>query len=100
MVSIAGDADERGEIVYNLTLSDHRAKATRDALVQLGIPADRIIFATGWGKLYPVCAQADETCWSQNRRAHFTSGTDLQTQTVAKKADAMPIIACATLDCP
>jgi outer membrane protein OmpA-like peptidoglycan-associated protein len=70
-ITIAGDADERGSIVYNVYLSDKRAKATRDALVSMGVPEDRIVFATGWGKLYPVCNQSDESCWSQNRRAHF-----------------------------
>jgi peptidoglycan-associated lipoprotein len=70
-VTIAGDADERGSIVYNVVLSQQRAEATRDALVSLGVPADRIVFATGWGKLYPTCEQSDESCWSQNRRAHF-----------------------------
>jgi peptidoglycan-associated lipoprotein len=70
-VTIAGDADERGSIVYNLALSDKRAAATRDALVGMGVPADRIVFATGWGKLYPVCNQSNDACWSENRRAHF-----------------------------
>jgi outer membrane protein OmpA-like peptidoglycan-associated protein len=70
-VTIAGDADDRGGIVYNVVLSQQRAAATRDALLGLGVPADRIVFATGWGKLYPVCDQSDESCWSQNRRAHF-----------------------------
>jgi outer membrane protein OmpA-like peptidoglycan-associated protein len=70
-VAIAGEADERGSIVYNLALSEQRAKATRDALVDMGVPADRIVYATGWGKLYPVCNQSDESCWSENRRAHF-----------------------------
>lgn len=70
-VAIAGEADERGEIVYNLALSDKRAQATRNALVGMGVPFGQIVFATGWGKLYPTCNQADENCWSQNRRAHF-----------------------------
>jgi len=70
-VAIAGDADERGEIVYNLALSDKRAQAARDALVSMGVSPDQIVFATGWGKLYPTCNQTDENCWSQNRRAHF-----------------------------
>ena len=70
-VTIAGDADERGSIVYNLALSEKRAAVTRDALVGMGVPADRIVFATGWGKLYPVCNQSDDACWSENRRAHF-----------------------------
>jgi peptidoglycan-associated lipoprotein len=70
-VTIAGNADERGSIVYNVYLSDKRAKATRDGLVAMGVPENQIVFATGWGKLYPVCNQSDESCWAQNRRAHF-----------------------------
>ena len=70
-VTIAGNADERGSIVYNVVLSDKRAKVTRDALIQMGVPEDHIVFATGWGKLYPVCTQSEESCWSENRRAHF-----------------------------
>jgi peptidoglycan-associated lipoprotein len=70
-VTVAGDADERGSIVYNLYLSDERAKTTRDALVSMGVPENQIVFATGWGKLYPTCLTSDESCWSQNRRAHF-----------------------------
>ncbi len=71
-VTIEGDADDRGDIVYNVALSDKRAKTALDAIVAMGVPADRVVFATGWGKLYPVCGQDDEQCWSQNRRAHFT----------------------------
>jgi peptidoglycan-associated lipoprotein len=71
LITIEGDADERGEIVYNVDLSDRRAIATKEALVALGVSADRIVFFTGWGKLYPTCEQADEGCWSQNRRSHF-----------------------------
>ena len=61
-VTIAGDADQRGSIVYNVYLSDQRAKATHDALVSMGVPESQIVFATGWGKLYPVCNQSDESC--------------------------------------
>ena len=71
IVTIEGDADERGDIVYNLALSDMRATAAKDALVSMGVPADRIVHAVGWGKLYPICTQSEESCWEQNRRAHF-----------------------------
>jgi outer membrane protein OmpA-like peptidoglycan-associated protein len=40
-------------------------------LVELGVSADRIAFATGWGKLYAICSESDESCWSQNRRTHL-----------------------------
>ena len=99
-VSIAGNADERGDITYNLALTQKRAEAVRDALVADGVPADRIQFATGWGKLYPTCSQSDESCWAENRRAHLTPGTMLQTETVAGELTALPIIACAQSHCP
>lgn len=70
-VTLEGDADDRGDIVYNLVLSGERAAVTKASLVEQGVPADHILFATGWGKLYPICSQADESCWSQNRRTHF-----------------------------
>jgi peptidoglycan-associated lipoprotein len=71
IITIEGDADDRGDIVYNLSLSDQRATTTEAALVSLGVPANQIEYATGWGKLYPVCTQDDDSCWQQNRRAHF-----------------------------
>jgi outer membrane protein OmpA-like peptidoglycan-associated protein len=73
MFTIAGGADERGTIPYNLFLSDQRALVTRDALLKLGVPENQILFATGWGKIYPVCAQSDDSCWSQNRRSHLAA---------------------------
>jgi outer membrane protein OmpA-like peptidoglycan-associated protein len=69
--TIEGDADERGDIVYNVFLSDQRALETRRALVKLGVPENRILYSTGWGKLYPVCRESNESCWSQNRRSHL-----------------------------
>jgi len=72
LIVIEGDADERGGIIYNVALSDRRAIAVRDALLAMGVPASQILFAVGWGKLYPVCNQSDEACWEQNRRAHIS----------------------------
>ena len=98
VVSIAGDADERGDIAYNLALSQKRADAVRDELVSLGVPNERIQFATGWGKLYPVCAQSDENCWLQNRRAHLTAGSTLQNDVLALSRLTPSILACAIKD--
>jgi len=98
-VSIAGNADERGDIAYNLVLSQKRAEAVRDALVSLGVPAERIQFTTGWGKLYPVCAHSDESCWAQNRRARLTAGTTLQNDVLAMDQLTPVILACATVGC-
>jgi len=76
LITISGITDERGNIDYNLALSQRRAEAARDALVQSGIPESRIVFVTGWGKLYPVCTESTEACWSQNRRSHLAPWPD------------------------
>ena len=66
---IEGHADERGSAEYNLGLADRRAIVTRDALVQLGIPANRVR-TISFGEESPVCREATEGCWQRNRRAH------------------------------
>jgi peptidoglycan-associated lipoprotein len=83
--TIEGDADERGDIVYNVFLSDQRALETRNALVKLGIPESRILYATGWGKLYPVCTESNESCWSKNRRSHLAPWSS---EDLSKRAQA------------
>jgi peptidoglycan-associated lipoprotein len=69
-VSIEGHCDERGSTEYNLGLGERRAQAARDFLVQLGISTDRMT-TVSYGKEQPFCTQSNETCWQQNRRAHF-----------------------------
>jgi peptidoglycan-associated lipoprotein len=69
-VMIEGHADERGSAEYNLALGERRATAVRDYLVNLGIGADRIQVVSK-GKEAPVCSEAAESCWQQNRRGHF-----------------------------
>ena len=93
IVTLEGDADERGDVIYNLVLSGERAMAAKDVLVEMGVPEDRIAFATGWGKLYPVCSQSDDSCWSQNRRTHFATWPPAPEQ--AKVASARTIAAIA-----
>jgi peptidoglycan-associated lipoprotein len=95
VVSIAGNTDERGDITYNLALSQRRADATREALVSYGVPSEQIEYATGWGKLYPTCNESSEACWAQNRRVHTTAGTTLQTETVAQKPQSLSDIEAA-----
>ena len=69
-VSIEGHCDERGSTEYNLGLGQRRAEAAKNYLISLGIPADRME-TTSWGKERPFCTDHDESCWQQNRRAHF-----------------------------
>ncbi|HZP23539.1 MAG TPA: OmpA family protein [Terriglobales bacterium] len=67
-VWIQGYADIRGDIFYNLVLSYRRAQFVKSQLVKSGVDESRIQFATGWGKLYPVCQSDDEQCYQQQRR--------------------------------
>src|SRR5579863_5303574 len=69
-VSLEGHCDERGSTEYNLGLGQRRAEAAKNYLISLGIPADRME-TTSWGKERPFCSEHDESCWQQNRRAHF-----------------------------
>jgi peptidoglycan-associated lipoprotein len=69
-VSIEGHCDERGSTEYNLGLGQRRAEAAKNFLVSLGITADRME-TVSWGKERPVCNDHNESCWQQNRRAHF-----------------------------
>jgi peptidoglycan-associated lipoprotein len=69
-VSVEGHADSRGTSEYNLALGERRASAVRDYLVSLGVPAARINVVS-MGEEQPVCTEEAESCWEQNRRAHF-----------------------------
>jgi peptidoglycan-associated lipoprotein len=65
---IQGYADIRGDIFYNLVLSYRRAQFVKSTLVKNGVNEAQIMFATGWGKLYPACQATDDTCYQQQRR--------------------------------
>lgn len=73
VVIVEGHADERGSAEYNLGLSDRRATAAKEFLVQLGVPADRLK-PVSYGKERPQCTESNEGCWQRNRRAHFEAG--------------------------
>ncbi len=66
---IQGRADSRGDVVYNLALSYRRAQFIKKDLIKSGVSDSQIGFATGWGKLYPVCDSTNESCYQDNRRA-------------------------------
>jgi peptidoglycan-associated lipoprotein len=72
-VTIEGHCDERGSTEYNIGLGERRAQAAKNYLISLGIPADRMD-TVSWGKERPFCTEHDESCWQQNRRAHFVAG--------------------------
>lgn len=67
MATIEGHADERGTREYNLALGDRRATTVMNYLVALGIDKSRLS-EVSYGKEKPVCPDASESCWAENRR--------------------------------
>lgn len=73
-LAIGGHTDQRGNDAYNLDLSQRRAKAVMDYLVQRGVAAERIEFEY-FGKRNPVkdCStgNCDEAMHQLNRRTEL-----------------------------
>lgn len=69
-VTVEGHADSRGSSEYNLALGTRRAASTKEYLVSLGVPANRLTVVSK-GKESPFCQEETEACWQQNRRGHF-----------------------------
>ena len=69
-VIIEGHTDERGGREYNLALGQKRAEAVQKSLTLLGVNAGQIE-AVSFGEERPAAQGADESAWSQNRRAEI-----------------------------
>jgi OOP family OmpA-OmpF porin len=65
-----GHADRAGTEPYNMTLSDRRANAVREALVRAGIPSDQIGTAAR-GEAQPLVPTPDGEREPQNRRVEI-----------------------------
>jgi peptidoglycan-associated lipoprotein len=70
-VVLEGHADERGTAEYNLALGAERARAVKEVLTSLGIPASRLE-TVSYGEEVPLDSGHDESAWAQNRRVHFS----------------------------
>ena len=69
-ILVEGHCDERGTEGYNMALGDRRAQAVREALVALGISAEKIQ-TISYGESRPLETGHTESAWSQNRRGAF-----------------------------
>lgn len=70
IVTVEGNADERGSGEYNLALGDKRAKVARMSLEVLGVPATQIK-TVSLGNEKPRLSCHEEKCWQENRRDDF-----------------------------
>ncbi|MGI9544915.1 MAG: OmpA family protein, partial [Cyclobacteriaceae bacterium] len=69
-IEIGGHTDSIGPEGYNQSLSERRAKAVFDYLVQNGVAANRVI-SRGFGEKNPVADNMYEDGRSKNRRVEF-----------------------------
>ncbi|MCG8308222.1 MAG: OmpA family protein, partial [Cytophagales bacterium] len=70
-ISVEGHTDNIGTQQYNFILSERRAKAVVDYLIENGISADRLQ-SKGFGKLRPIVSNDDEIDGRElNRRVEF-----------------------------
>ena len=69
-VLIEGHCDERGTEEYNRALGERRALSVRDALVGLGVSADRVR-TMSMGEDRPADTGIDDAAFARNRRGEF-----------------------------
>lgn len=69
-VIVAGFTDDRGTEEYNRGLGERRALAVRQALIDAGVPADKVQ-TVSFGKEMPADPGSGESAWALNRRAEF-----------------------------
>ena len=65
-----GYTDSVGSASFNQTLSERRAAAVQQALIQRGVAADRIV-ARGYGKDFPVADNSSDEGRAMNRRVEI-----------------------------
>jgi len=70
-VRIEGNCDEWGSDEYNYALGLKRAKTVKQALIDLGVDANKLTIIS-YGESNPVCTAHNKECWAKNRRDNLT----------------------------
>lgn len=70
-LEVGGHTDSRGSDDYNLTLSQSRANAVRQYLIERGVPAAGLT-AVGYGETRPLDPAMTLEAYEKNRRTEFT----------------------------
>jgi outer membrane protein OmpA-like peptidoglycan-associated protein len=71
VIEIAGHTDNTGDAAANMTLSQQRADAVRNALIQDGV-APALLTAKGYGDTRPIASNDTPDGRLQNRRTEFS----------------------------
>ena len=66
-ITVVGHTDNTGDVAYNQSLSEQRARGVADYLIGSGVPAG-VIIASGQGELEPVANNATNEGRAKNRR--------------------------------
>jgi peptidoglycan-associated lipoprotein len=72
-VSLEGHCDDRGSDEYNMALGQRRANSVAKQYKALGVGEGQITGVISYGEERGVCTDADEGCWSRNRRVESVS---------------------------
>jgi outer membrane protein OmpA-like peptidoglycan-associated protein len=70
-IEVAGHTDNQGNAAANKVLSENRAKAVYQFLIDANISADRLSYK-GYGAEKPLADNTTEEGRAQNRRTEFT----------------------------
>ena len=70
IVTLEGNADERGSQEYNLALGENRANSVKKGLEILGVAGNRVK-TVSYGEEKPRLQCHEEKCWTENRRVDF-----------------------------
>jgi len=71
VLEIGGHTDNTGDSAANMALSQQRADAVRNYLVQQGVPSSMLV-AKGYGDTHPVATNDTDEGKFRNRRIEFT----------------------------
>lgn len=67
-IRVEGHCDDRGTIEYNIALGQRRATAVSTFYATSGIAKSRLK-TISFGEERPLCTEATDSCWANNRRS-------------------------------
>ncbi len=90
IIEVQGHTDNTGKAEVNQKISDQRAKAVMQYLVDKGVPAERMS-AVGYGQDQPIADNKTAAGRQKNRRVEFKiSFEEVHIETVLEHADPAP----------